>query len=224
MTSDVTSTAKRSDIAPPHYASGSFARLTAHRIPDVSGNVAAPGSTSPSLGSDIDLGSDGRAQNRKPSIWPSSSEYETTMKAPDGLKLRRRLGLNDRIGEIRNTALRLPIEERFHLLQKFQGQITEKLGQEFKARLYDLSGDDSACEFAMFSLDEIDKSDIKLLREGAIFYWYIGYSSGRQGRRRQSFFYFPRDGRMTHEQFEAAYNDLGEMWSILSAGSSPARQ
>lgn len=223
MSSDVTSTAKWSDMAAPYYSSGSFVRLKAHQISDVSGNVAVPGSTSPSLGSDIDYGSDGRVKNRKASMWPSSSEYETTMMAPDRLKLRRRLGPNDRIGETRNTAVRLPTEEHFHLLQKFQGQITQKLGQEFKARLYDLSGDDSACEFAMFSLDEIDKSDIKLLREGAIFYWYIGYSSGRQGRRRQSFFYFPQDGRMTQEQFQAAYNDLGDMWSILSAESAPGR-
>jgi len=218
MTTDGISTARQTDVAYQNDYSSSLIRLKTQRIRDVSGNAFAHGSTEPSAGSQIHPGSSSQEQNKKALVWQLSSEYGTAVEALDALKPRKLAKLTDRISGIRNVSPQRPIEERFHLLQKFQGQVTEVFDQEFKARLYDLSGDDSTCEVAMFSVDEIDSSDTKLLKEGAIFYWYIGYSSGVRGRRRQSFISFSRFGRMTPEQFANSYEELGEMWSILSAG------
>lgn len=150
--------------------------------------------------------------------------YSTAIETVEDLNRKECPNLSNGTSEIRNAAVRRPIDERFQLLQKFQGQVIEVFEQEFKARLFDLTGNEDAYEFAMFSVDELDSSDTKLLKEGAIFYWYIGYSSGTRGRRRESFIWFSRSGRMTTEQYTAAYDELGEMWSVLGAELSPERQ
>jgi len=217
MILDSSSTAKPSDVTSQNNSSGPLMRLKNQPIPDVSSNAVASGSTASTLESQIHLGSSAREQSNKAFVLQSPSEYGTFVKTLGGLRLRKLPGLKDQSSEIRNVSSRPHIEERFHLLQKFQGQVTDLFDQEFRASLHDLSGDYNASESAMFAVDEIDNSDRKLLREGAIFYWYIGYSSGIRGRRRQSFISFSRSGRMTPEQFATSYHELDEIWSILSA-------
>jgi hypothetical protein len=224
MTTDSISTAKQSDVAYQNDSAGSLIRLKTQQISDVSSNAGASGSTESMLESQIHLVSSAREENSKAFILQHPSEYENVVKALGGLRLRKLLGPNSQFRATRNVSSRPHVEERFHLLQKFQGQVTEIFDHEFRASLNDLSGDYKASESAIFAMDEIDNSDRKLLREGAIFYWYIGYSSGIRGRRRQSFISFSRSGRMTLEQFASSYHDLDEMWSILSAELPPEGQ
>jgi len=221
MTPDNISTAKASDLSSLNDFSASVIQLKSEEVRNLSGNNISSESTEPPPAAEGDLGSSVRWRGKKSFVSQPFLKPVSLIENVGDTKRKKILRLSNRISDIRNAALRRTGEERFHLLQKFQGQVTEILQQEFKARLFDLSRDESAYEFAIFSVDEIDTSDAELLREGAIFYWYIGYSSGPRGRRRLSFIHFSRSGRMTKAQYEAAYDELGDMWRILSAELPP---
>lgn len=67
-------------------------------------------------------------------------------------------------------------------LQRWEGTIIEILKDSFVARLVDKSPD-SATEEAEFPLDEVSRDDLPLIKEGALFYWTIGYRDSINGQR-----------------------------------------
>ena len=76
--------------------------------------------------------------------------------------------------------------ESFGIVQRWEGTVTQVIGDEFLARLRDLTDTEHASEQATFSLDEVDDDDRQLLRVGAVFYWSIGYHHQANGSRRLS--------------------------------------
>lgn len=51
----------------------------------------------------------------------------------------------------------------------------------FSAKLYDKS-DPSTYEVAEFEIKEVPRGDRNLIREGAIFYWSVGYANNKSGQ------------------------------------------
>jgi hypothetical protein len=76
--------------------------------------------------------------------------------------------------------------ESFRVMQRWEGTVTEITGDEFVARLRDLTDLGHPQEQAVFSLDEVDEDDLCLLQVGAGFYWSIGYHHQASGSRRLS--------------------------------------
>ena len=58
--------------------------------------------------------------------------------------------------------------------QKYEGAVLSISDSSFTARLHNLS-ENLADEEAEFAIEELNDDDIPLLKEGAIFYWNIGY-------------------------------------------------
>lgn len=77
-------------------------------------------------------------------------------------------------------------QDKFTSLQKWEGVVIKVDRDTFWARLLDLTGGALGEEEAEFPLEEVPAADADLLREGAIFYWNIGYrdlnSSGQRIR------------------------------------------
>ena len=66
-----------------------------------------------------------------------------------------------------------PLED-FISKQKYEGIVLNVLDSSFVARLQNLS-ENIADEVAEFAIEELNSDDIPLLKEGAIFYWHIGF-------------------------------------------------
>jgi len=76
----------------------------------------------------------------------------------------------------------VPAQDRFILLQKWEGIVTQVKKDSFFARLTDLS-EEGPDEEAEFPVEEIPASDRKLVTPGAVFYWCIGYLDTVHGQR-----------------------------------------
>ena len=68
------------------------------------------------------------------------------------------------------------------ILNKWQGMVQEVLQDGFRANLFDLNRND-VFETADFAFSEVASDDRSLIREGAIFYWYILYLDSETGDR-----------------------------------------
>ena len=75
-----------------------------------------------------------------------------------------------------------PLFERSIALQKWQGIVTEIYEDRFLAKLINLT-DEGYDEEADFSFDEITHGDLNQIKEGAVFYWTIGYQYSRTGQK-----------------------------------------
>ncbi len=75
---------------------------------------------------------------------------------------------------------------RFQKLQQYEGDVLSVGESDFTARLTDLTDRDRQRLEATFSTEEVSESDKPLLREGAVFYWIIGYKDEPNGQRTTS--------------------------------------
>lgn len=106
-------------------------------------------------------------------------------------------------------------EEKFWVLNKWQGQITAVGTNTFEADLFDLS-DPSIVEHGKFLKTEIPPEDVGLIRPGTVFYWYVGYRDMSFGqRKRESIIWLRRGGRIGQERFEAALREVEEIWGAV---------
>ncbi len=106
-------------------------------------------------------------------------------------------------------------EEKFWLLNKWQGQITSVETDTFKADLFDLS-DPSIIEHGKFLKTEVPPEDFDLIRPGTVFYWYVGYRDMSFGqRKRESIIWMRRGGRIGRERFEDALREVEEIWGAV---------
>lgn len=105
-------------------------------------------------------------------------------------------------------------DSRFEVLQKWEGTVIEVLPDSLTARLTDLTQNGPE-EEAEFSLDEIDESDMDLLKPGAVFYWNIGYADSPSGRARVSIIRFRRLPIWRAEDLERARQDAERLSEIL---------
>ena len=80
---------------------------------------------------------------------------------------------------------RRPEEARFIALQRWEGTVLKVDGDTFWARLVDLRTQ-TADEEAELFVEDVSDSDRSLLREGAVFYWSIGYRDHVTGQRERT--------------------------------------
>lgn len=71
------------------------------------------------------------------------------------------------------------------MLQQFECTVLEVAEREFSATLKDVTDRTRADEVATFDVAEVSEGDLGLLREGAIFYWSIGYAIEYGQKRRE---------------------------------------
>ena len=87
-----------------------------------------------------------------------------------------------------NVSLRIPrhaiatpaitIKGDFRLLQIWEGRVLSigTVRNEFIAHISDKTNKELPDEQVTLSIDEISRNDLVLLKEGAVFYWSIGYA------------------------------------------------
>jgi hypothetical protein len=73
---------------------------------------------------------------------------------------------------------------KFQKMQEYEGEILSITGPDFVARLIDLTDLGAQRLEATFSIDEVSPSDMPLMREGAVFYWVIGFRDYPNGQRK----------------------------------------
>lgn len=85
------------------------------------------------------------------------------------------------------SVLKLRSPQSFlHALQEWEGYVTSIGDQTFTARLIDKTAKSHIEEeTAEFLLDDVSDSDRRLLREGSIFRWVIGYLKDAGGSKRR---------------------------------------
>jgi hypothetical protein len=110
------------------------------------------------------------------------------------------------------------IPEKTIVLNKWQGQVIDVTETSFTAALYDLNKTDIV-EQAEFAINEVSSEDTRLIRSGAVFYWYILQHDTRTGDRDQmSRIWFQRSGRMSREIHEAAQERVNDVWRSFGWG------
>ena len=97
-------------------------------------------------------------------------------------------GLNQpRVAKGRCYVLPIPPTQEspytFHLLQQWEGTVTELGEGEFTAELRDLTDPTNYREEAVFGLDDVSPDDRSLFALGAVFRWSIGYRTSTAGQR-----------------------------------------
>ena len=106
----------------------------------------------------------------------------------------------------------------FHLLQEWEGYVTEISDMEFNARLTDLtSGAKYASEETSIPLDEISDDDADKMQVGSIFRWVIGYERKGRAKKRVSQIVFRdlsmitksdmREGRKWAQEIKTAFEE-----------------
>lgn len=75
-----------------------------------------------------------------------------------------------------------PVRRALLPIQEWEGYVTEVAKNGFTAQLVDLNAeDDLPTEEADFSIEDVSDPDLRLLREGAVFRWTIGYEKSVSG-------------------------------------------
>ena len=108
------------------------------------------------------------------------------------------------------------LQDKFILLQSWQGVVEKRSENAFFVKLYDLTTK-GIVEEAEISLDEVSREDLKLVAPGAIFYWNIGYrDSIRDGQRiRASEILFRRLPAWTEGEINEAEREAARISSEL---------
>ena len=68
-----------------------------------------------------------------------------------------------------------PLTGKFSLLQLWEGRIVQCRDSEFDAIITDKTNLDFPDEFVTIDVSEITPDDFPLVKEGAVFYWSVGY-------------------------------------------------
>jgi len=128
--------------------------------------------------------------------------------------------LTNRSERRRRAALGIPILEHATMLNRWQGQVQEVSEDSFSAVLFDLNRPELT-EFARFSFNEISDEDMGFLRPGSVFYWYILLHITPQGKRkRETWIWFRRAGRMTREAYEQSLQKVKDEWRAFEGDNS----
>jgi hypothetical protein len=103
--------------------------------------------------------------------------------------------------ELRNEVIRKSSgtrDDKFIMLQRWEGTVTKVSKDSFVVRLSDLSQENLE-EEAEIPIEEIPEADLGLVEPGAVFYWCIGYIDRVGGQRiRASMIRFRRLPSWTH--------------------------
>lgn len=103
----------------------------------------------------------------------------------------------------------------FNSLLKREGTVISIMENYFTAKLVDLTHD-AVDELADFPFDEISDDDRNLVKEGAVFYWNIGYKLQPTGQKeRSSIIRFRRLPAWTRKEIETAEKNADKLTSIF---------
>lgn len=106
-------------------------------------------------------------------------------------------------------------KDNFISLQKWEGAVLEIKKDSFMARLIDLTKE-SPYETAEIPLEEVSEDDRDLLKEGAVFYWNIGYLNKTCGQKeRVSLIRFRRLPSWSKEEIDAAKCEAERIKNLL---------
>lgn len=104
---------------------------------------------------------------------------------------------------------------KFKVLQKWEGIVEEFDGDFLQVRLIDLTNGGTD-EEAELSIDDIPNDDISLVKEGAMFYWNIGYETEKDGQvKKTSFVKFKRLPKIDPKQFNIIHDRAKELESKM---------
>lgn len=120
-----------------------------------------------------------------------------------------------------------PLKGKFKLLQLWEGRVTDIRDDEFDAIISDKTNPDFFDELVTIDSVELSPDDAPLLKEGAVFYWSIGYLDypGR-GRVRESKLRFRRLKGWTEKEIQQAKRigrQFAQFFEQDPVCSSPAR-
>lgn len=74
---------------------------------------------------------------------------------------------------------------RFEILQRWEGVVVERTGDDFTVELRDLTSSKGTTEIGELCMNELSEDDRSMVREGAVLYWNIGYETSPAGSRRR---------------------------------------
>jgi hypothetical protein len=117
-----------------------------------------------------------------------------------------------------------PVQQRFRLLQKWEGEVVRVESDSFVAILRDKTNPNAFAEEVTIDLEEISDSDRELVEPGAIFYWSIGYEVKTDGQRtRASSIRFRRVPYWTSRDLTHAEKKASEVAELLGWNEHPSR-
>jgi hypothetical protein len=111
-------------------------------------------------------------------------------------------------------------DDRFRLLQKFEGTVLEITDTGFWARIVNKTDPHAVEEEAEFPFEEVPEQDRPLISEGAVFYWSIGAEQKAFGQViRSSVIRFRRLPRITNQDLQDAKLRSSFLRRLLNIGS-----
>ena len=117
--------------------------------------------------------------------------------------------------------------DRFLVLQEYEGVVITLERDSFWARLVNRTTRGAPDEEAEFLMEEVSSCDRRLVAEGAVFYWHIGYRDGKNGQRtRAALIRFRRLPAVVDEVLEVARREASalladfERWAEDAESSS----
>jgi len=122
--------------------------------------------------------------------------------------------------DISAPIIRLPIrdpstQDQIISLQKWEGYVTKISKDSILVRLIDLT-EGRPEEEAEIPLEEISEEDKDLIREGAVFYWNIGYKDSKSGQRtRVSIIRFQRLPKWRKKEKDVAEQEAERLQEII---------
>ncbi len=128
-------------------------------------------------------------RDRRKRALRAEPESSPTTPPPEVRDLANEAGVGD-VSTLKDLRHRAP-SASFTPLQRWEGAVLEVRDEVFIARLVDLSGKEPEAEAEIY-LEELSPEGRELLREGAVFYWNIGFRDERGQRERVSSIRFRR--------------------------------
>ena len=125
-------------------------------------------------------------QQRRDSAMRDTEIAETTIEdLPTSNGIGPGIGAVIDLPDVARLSRTLP-QVSFHLLQEWEGYVTEIGEDDFTVQLLDLTaGSSDEEEEAVIPLSEISEDDLKRLRLGSIFRWVIGYERSASGTKQR---------------------------------------
>lgn len=100
---------------------------------------------------------------------------------------------------------------KFQVLQKWEGVVEQFDGNIIQVKLTDLTSGGTD-EEAELEIQDVSKDDRKLVKEGAMFYWSIGYDMQLDGQiKKSSFIKFKRLPRIDPIEFNSIHDRAKEL-------------
>ena len=110
-----------------------------------------------------------------------------------------------------NYKIRNSLNTKFKVLQKWEGIVESFDGEVLQVKLVDLTNGGTDEEAELY-VEDINQDDISLIKEGAMFYWNIGYETQKDGQiKKSSFVKFKRLPKINPNEFDIIHDRAKEI-------------